>query len=79
MKVKMMILEVDHSPEIASRVKHDMDILQNIGSSARFEGEVIEGLTVPKGKIWLFTSGGGFERLEKHIVGKRIIQTVNVD
>ena len=75
-KVNLSILEVNEI-DFTSKMEWDL-LLGKLGSSPRRAGEVVEGMTVPQGKIWLFPLGSNFQPIEKVIKGVRIIKSVNV-
>jgi hypothetical protein len=71
MKDKLQILEINEGA-----LKPNQQWELPLGSQPRYAGEDVHGMKVPAGKVWLFPLGGDFQRLEKHIQGKRITKLV---
>lgn len=80
MRVKIFILEItiDEYRRVISSMDSHLELIQAMGSSPRYEGEVVEHLTVPKGKYWLFPQDNDFKKLERIVKGTRIVKTVTV-
>lgn len=76
MKIKLFILEVNQADWNAMPVNSTWEL--PLGSGPRKPGELVEGMTVPEGKVWLFPSGSNFTALEKFIKGERIVKSVNI-
>lgn len=50
-----------------------------LGSSPRFAGEVVEGMTVPKDKVWLFPIGSNFQRMPTELLSVGVKKQAKVE
>lgn len=71
-RIKLMWVEADEQP-----LTWEQKDAMRLGSEVRRAGDKIEGLTVPPGKMWLFPTGNGYERIEAVVKGQRRQAMVN--
>jgi hypothetical protein len=81
MRVKLSILEITTAEyrKVVSSLDTHLSLLGAMGSKPCCEGEIVEHLTVPAGKIWLFPLGNDFQALEKIVSGTRIVKTITIE
>lgn len=78
MKVKLSILEFNETDFSHIPLREAWTL--PLGSSPKYAGEVVEGLKVPEGKVWLFPLGNDVQRLRQSLArdGKLLECVVDV-